>query len=60
MGTVSGPTWGSVSKCFPVLLLFTCCGFSLAVYKLIAVVVSPAGGALLLILVIALAVTCRR
>uniref|UniRef100_H3DG86 Uncharacterized protein n=2 Tax=Tetraodon nigroviridis TaxID=99883 RepID=H3DG86_TETNG len=35
---------------------FNCGNF----YKLIAVVVSPAGGALLLILVIALAVTCRR
>lgn len=34
--------------------------FYVAVYKLIAVVVSPAGGALLLALVIALAVTCRK
>ncbi|XP_035995654.1 protein HEG [Fundulus heteroclitus] len=35
---------------------FNCSNF----YKLIAVVVSPAGGALLLILVIALVVTCRK
>lgn len=40
--------------------LFNMLLFIVAVYKLIAVVVSPAGGALLLILVIALIVTCCK
>lgn len=60
VGTVSGPISVLVSKMISDPVSVYTLWFCVAVYKLIAVVVSPAGGALLLILVIALVVTCRK
>ena len=53
MGTSEIISFGTNDTFLPLLV-------SVAVYKLIAIVVSPAGGALLLILIIALIFTCCK